>query len=548
MSFLERHKTTLLVLSLLVLYLVSVLVHLGVLEFAGEEPRRTMISVEMLDSGNFIKPTQYGWNYYNKPPVFNWILSFVIWMTGSVSEFVLRLPSLLFYVLMGFIHYRISRHFFPKQIALLSAFFLLTCADVYTYGLAYGVEIDIFYSFVVYVQCISIFWFYQKRQYLPLFLLSYFFCAIGFLTKAFPSLLFQVFTLGALCVYARSIKPLLRWQHLAGILLFFLVVGGYFLLYSQYSSPLRFLINLLNEAMMKSAVGEKSSKLVDKAIIYPWLFVKMFLPWSLLLLLLLKKVRYGFRSNPLVWFSILFIAFNIWVYWLTGQPKIRYVYMFLPFGCSILTQIYYRYTEAYPAGLPKILKYLGFVFMVPLLVVIAFPFYEKTSIVWVVILAIGFVSLLAVYYKHEALRIWWFISGYILLRLVYAALFVPLQRNGIESYSDHISQVVKSTGESDVLYWADAYDFSVAVNAKLFSYQTETIKMPYTLPLEIPYYFYRHTGKIIRFDTLRNNASYFISYEGQIKEPVDTIYSFVDRNVGQKVVFYKLKASRFEVE
>lgn len=265
------------------------------------------------------------------------------------------------------------------------------------------------------------------------------------------------------------------------------------------------------------------------------------MPWSLLLLLFFSKVKYSFRNNPLVWFSLLFIGFNIWVYWLTGQPKIRYVYMFLPFGCTILTQLYKQFTENRPRTWDKIIKYLGVIFLVPLLVTIGFPFYEETSIAWPLVLSIAFLTLLYFYYKGNGNRIWWFLTGYMLLRLVYAALFIPLQRKGIESYNEHIAQVVKKTGKNDVLYLADAYDFPVAINAKLFSYKAETVKMPYTLPLEIPYYFYRHTGNIIRFDTINKSTSYFISYEGQIKKPVDTIYSYVDRNVGQRVVFYQLK-------
>lgn len=265
------------------------------------------------------------------------------------------------------------------------------------------------------------------------------------------------------------------------------------------------------------------------------------MPWSFLLLLLLKRIRYHFRGNPLVWFSILFIVFNIWVYWLTGQPKIRYVYMFLPFGCTVLTQIYHRYTETYPGNLNKILKWLGFIFILPLIVVIGFPFFEKTPIGWVVAFALSFLFIIYWHYKDEARRIWWFVAGYMLLRLVYAALFIPLQRKGIESYNEHIQQVVKKTGRNDILYLADAANFPVAIDARLLTYQHDTIKMPYTLPLEIPYYFYRNTGKIIRFDTVQGKASYFISYERQLKNEVDTLYSFIDRNVGQKVVFYKLK-------
>lgn len=537
-----RNKQALFVSGLVFLYIFSVVVNLGVLEFSGEEPRRAMISVEMMQAVNYIKPTQYNWDYYNKPPFFNWILAVTMGLTGSASEFVLRLPSLLFYLLMAFFHYRITRHFFPKQIALLSAFFVLTCADVYTYALAYGTEIDIFYSFVVYIQSISMFWFYTRRQYLNLYLISYLFCAIGFLTKAFPSLVFQGLTLAALCVYARSAKLFFKWQHLAGLVLFLLITIVYFSIYGQYSSSTRYLVNLLNESLVKSGVGERSKLLLDKALIYPWLFVKMLLPWSLLLFLLVKRVRYEFRQNPLVWFSILFIAFNIWVYWLTGQPKIRYVYMFVPFACTIFTQVFHRFTEKHPDWLNRLLKYLSPLFVIVFMVIIAFPFFVKTNISWVIFLAIVTGCFNIAYYRKTQQRIWFFLAGYMLLRLVYAALFIPLQRQSIESYNDRVMKMVAATGKAPVQYWADALPFPIGINTNLISYQLETISKPNPLPLEIPYYYYRNTGSVIRFDTLPKNYQYYISYEGQLNgKRIDTLYAYFDKNVLQRVVVFTLK-------
>jgi hypothetical protein len=294
--------------------------------------------------------------------------------------------------------------------------------------------------------------------------------------------------------------------------------------------------------MLKSAVGERADRLLDKAVIYPWLFVKMFAPWFLLLLLLFSKVKFAFRSHPLVWFSLLFIVFNIWVYWLTGQPKIRYVYMFLPFGCVVLTQIYYRFTESYPLVFNQIMKYLGVVFGLVLLLVIGFPFIEKAPIGWVIGLASGLGALLYFYYRLPFKRIWLFVTGFMLVRLVYAALFIPLQYRGIESYNAHVANVVKATKKGALQYWAGANAFPVQVNTALFTYEAEVIRMPAVLPLEVPYYYYRNTGKIIRFDTVRDGTPYFVSYLGQIGDkPIDTLYSYFDKNTNQEVVFYRLK-------
>lgn len=539
MNYLQRNKTLLAIIALLILYIVSVLINLGTLELAGEEPRRAMVSLDMLQSGNFIKPTLFGWDYYNKPPVFNWILSFSIWITGSASEFVLRLPSLVFYLLLAFFHYRISRNFFPKKIALLSAFFLLTSGDIYFYGLANGAEIDIFYSLIVYLQAVSIFWFYTKQQCLKLYLFSYLFCVVGFLTKGFPSILFQSLTLLALCLYARSVKIIWRWQHLVGIFVFIAAIGFYALLYRRSGSPQRFFVNLLNEAFIKSAVGERSHKLIDKSLIYPLLLVQMAAPWSLFLLLLFKKIRYNLWQNPFVRFSILFIVCNIWVYWFTGQPKMRYVYMFVPFACTIFAHIYHRFTMEYPAQFNRLLKYLGLFFGLALLGVCILPFFEEVSATGTICLITALSVFLFYYFRIASERIWLFIAGLILLRYVYAILIIPIQYKYIESYNRQMAKAVEVTGKAPLRYWAKALTLPISVSNKLFTYQLETASIPPVIPYQIPYYYYLNTGEIMKYDTVKINAPLFISFSSQLDgQKVDTIYSFFDKTFNQPVVFY----------
>lgn len=537
-----RHQTAFWITALLLLYVVSVVVNLGVFELAGEEPRRAVVSIEMLHSGNFIKPTLLGWNYYNKPPVFHWILAACIWLTGSASETVLRLPSLLFYLLMAAVLYKVNCRFFPKSTALLTAFFLLTCCDLYAYGLANGAEIDVFYSFVVYLQALAIFWFFTKGKFLKLYLLSYFFCSLGFLTKGFPSLVFQGLTLIALCFFAKSSKPLFRWQHAAGLLLFAGLIGFYFFLYNKQSSATRYFINLLNESLIKSAIGERSQKLVDKATLYPWLFFKLLLPWSLLLLALFKKIKFGLWQNPLTRFSALFIVFNLWVYWFTGQPKIRYVYMFLPFACTILGHIYQVFTEAYPLLLQRILKYFSAAFVIVLPGLFALPFFATVSIPWLTLLAVALGIFLFCYLRYAVQRIWLLITGVVLLRLIYAALFIPLQYKGIRNLQREVAVAAQATNNSPLQYLSPAEPFSVAVNNLLVHYNLETIGIPPMASYQIPYYWYRHTGHIVRYDTVPHQGTAFFSFASQMNGgPVDTLHSFVDKNFEQQVVFYQLK-------
>ena len=540
MQSLKGKKDWIYVIGLAVFYILSVVVNLGHLELAGEEPRRAVISIEMLHSGNYIQPTLLGLDYYNKPPLFNWILSFFIWMTGSASAFVLRLPSLMFYLLMAMVQYRFAKRFLPRSIAALSAMFIITCGDVYFYGLANGAEIDIFYGFLVYLQAICIFWFYEQRNYLLLFLTSYLFCAIGFLTKGFPSVLFQVLTLSALCVYSGSLKVLLNWKHILGVLVFFSVLAVYFSLYSQYHSPFRYLANLLNEAFIKSAVGERANRLPEKAAFYPVLFLKMLVPWSLLLLLLFTKVRFQFRQNPLVWFSILFIVFNLWVYWFTGQPKIRYVYMFLPFACTILAYIYQRFIEERPDTFHKTLRPFGFVFLAAAIAVGVVPFFEKTSLLLVILLCASLVFYTYQYFFGAWQRLWLLIAGIILLRLTYATVFIPIQHKALQNYQPIVQTMVEKAGGTPISFRADAEAMPIAINTSFFRFQHDTAKVAPVLSYQVPYYYYLYTGKVMKLDTSAVSANVKFSYIYQLKEEKrDSLFHFFDWAMNNESFLYR---------
>src|SRR4030095_12461633 len=101
-----KGKETYFIALLIVFYWLSVTINLGYQQLGAEEPRRAIISIEMMHSGNLIQPTQMGEEYVNKTVLFNWILCGMIWLTGSSSEWVLRLPSLIFFLLLAFVHYR----------------------------------------------------------------------------------------------------------------------------------------------------------------------------------------------------------------------------------------------------------------------------------------------------------------------------------------------------------------------------------------------------------------------------------------------------------
>src|SRR5207245_5776718 len=68
---------------------------LGSIAIKGEEGRRILPAVRMLETGNYIVP-QVGSNpYYRKPPLVNWLVAASFKIFGVRDEWTARLPSAL---------------------------------------------------------------------------------------------------------------------------------------------------------------------------------------------------------------------------------------------------------------------------------------------------------------------------------------------------------------------------------------------------------------------------------------------------------------------
>ena len=68
---------------------------LGSLEIKGEEGRRILPAVSMLETGNYIVPQVGSEPYLRKPPLVNWLVAGSFKLFGARNEWTARLPSAL---------------------------------------------------------------------------------------------------------------------------------------------------------------------------------------------------------------------------------------------------------------------------------------------------------------------------------------------------------------------------------------------------------------------------------------------------------------------
>lgn len=336
----EKNGFQLILLAATLLLPVGFFLHLDLQPLMLEEPRRALVAMEMTANDNWWVPTLFGELYYNKPPVFNWLLLLSIQVFGDFEEWILRFPTVLSLLLMGGLTYLAGRRYIDHRYGWLAAL-LIVCSVDFLFYFSMLAEIDLFYSLVSFAAILAVFHFFQANRPYALFLSVYALTAVGFLTKGLPSILFTGITLVIYLGYKRAWKWFFSVAHLTGVVLFFAITGAYFYKYAQYEDPLPFLLNMWYASSNRSVLGESWLKLPVHLLSFPLDTLKNVLPATLLLVFgLQKKWWRQLWQQEFLRFSVLAFTANFLVYWISPGSRQRYLYMLFPFLIFIFTFLY----------------------------------------------------------------------------------------------------------------------------------------------------------------------------------------------------------------
>lgn len=120
---------------------VTLLTFLGYTEFYTKgEPREAIVSVTMLDSGNWILPTDNGCDIAYKPPFFHWCIAAASAVVGEVNEYTSRFPSAVALIAMTVATFAFYRRRRGDLLALLTALLTFTNFEVHRAGVACRVD------------------------------------------------------------------------------------------------------------------------------------------------------------------------------------------------------------------------------------------------------------------------------------------------------------------------------------------------------------------------------------------------------------------------
>jgi 4-amino-4-deoxy-L-arabinose transferase-like glycosyltransferase len=189
---------------------------LGSIAIKGEEGRRILPAVRMLETGDYIVP-QVGSNpYYRKPPLVNWLVAASFKLFGVRNEWTARLPSALSVLAVAIAFVTVARASLEPRGSIIAAMIWLTNIGIIEKGRL--IEIEALY--VSLCGLAIIFWlsfFLQKKSPWLTWLPASVFLGLGLLTKGPTHLLFFYGIVIAVLAYWKDWRVLVHPAHFAGL-------------------------------------------------------------------------------------------------------------------------------------------------------------------------------------------------------------------------------------------------------------------------------------------------------------------------------------------
>ena len=493
----------------------SLFVNLGLQPLRMEEPRRALVALEMDLQDNLAVPTLYGEHYYNKPPVWNWVLVGSAKLFGSYSEFAIRFFAIISLLLLGLVVYWGGKTYVSSIFGHASALLFLVGIEVYLLASQLG-EIDLFYSLITFSQIFLIFHLYQRKKFILLFLFSYLLAGIGLLTKGLPSLAFQGITLLTLFISTKEWKRLISFPHALGLTACTILIFGYLAFYQTYNSPDGFIDRIWTETRDRTLLAKGIQEFVVDLFLFPVETLGSLLPASLLLPFVIRKdFKEKIQENPYILFCFLAFLANVLVYWLSPGTRQRYVYPLYPLLVNVMVYFAMVHGHELPRTRKAINILLGIVIgLVPLLS-LALPFIPDLAFMntpWVLAgigTGIG-LGMLILFIRVPATRWLSLVLVLILVRTLYSFSVFPL----------------RSLPEGDT---QREKDYAIYLN-NLAGGGPITLLEGVQLPYRMGFYLSREMEEVVSYTPDSSATGYIIAYPSQVDSlPHEEITEFFDK-------------------
>src|SRR2546429_3399369 len=191
---------------------------LGSLAIKGEEGRRILPGIAMLETGNYLVPQVGGETYFRKPPLINWLVAASFKIFGRHNEWTARMPSVICVLLVAVSFVTVARASLGPRGSTIAALMWLINAGIIEKGRL--IEIEGLYVSLCALAIIFwlSFWLQKKSPWL-IWTVPFVFLGLGWLAKGPLHLVFFYGVVVAVVWKERNWKALVHPAHFFGIII-----------------------------------------------------------------------------------------------------------------------------------------------------------------------------------------------------------------------------------------------------------------------------------------------------------------------------------------
>jgi 4-amino-4-deoxy-L-arabinose transferase-like glycosyltransferase len=256
---------------------------LGSMEIKGEEIRRIMPGMNMLESGDWILPEFNGKPYLRKPPLVNWAIALSVRTLGVRNEWTVRLPSAIAILAMALVMLATCAPWLGANAALGAVLMVLASAGIVEKGRLAEIEAIYIALFGMAFAC-WLGWTATGRSLWRIWPVTGLLLGLGLLAKGPPHLAFFYAIAGFIAwrswrSRSSAVNPgLASWAHLCGVAIMLGVFALWCVPYMRQAAALG--AGGVWARQMEQRLGEG-----DKGTVFINLLRSLvnFLPWALAL-------------------------------------------------------------------------------------------------------------------------------------------------------------------------------------------------------------------------------------------------------------------------
>ena len=191
---------------------------LGSLAIKGEEGRRILPGITMLQTGNYLVPQVGGETYFRKPPLVNWLVAASFQMFGHRNEWTARMPSAICVLLVAVAFVVVTRPSLGASGSTIAAMIWLINAGIIEKGRLIEIE-ALYVSLCALAIIFWLSWWVEKKSPWLVWTVPFVFLGLGWLAKGPVQLVFFYGVVIAVLGKERKWRALVHPAHLVGIII-----------------------------------------------------------------------------------------------------------------------------------------------------------------------------------------------------------------------------------------------------------------------------------------------------------------------------------------